>query len=1307
MIINSPYISGSQTTTGNAVITGSLTVLGGIIGAITGSATSASFAVSASYASASTSASYAFNATSASYAFNSTSGSYALVATSASYASASTSASYAFDATSASYTLTSSNVQGGLSTYVPLWNTNTSLTSSYLNQSSNVLKTTYNGADKGLTLNYNFDSFILGNPGVGNNTYLQVFDGGSTINVYSPNYTYFNDKVGIGLIPTNPGLAVSGALEVTGSGTSRFINNNVQITGSLNVTNGITGSLLGTASYAANADLLDGRDSTTYANTGSNTFTNTQYVSATNNAISFTSTASFYTDGGMRITKDMYVSGNAFFNNVTIFGTQSISYITSSQLNIGTNIITVNTDTPTVRFGGLAVYDSGSTGLTGSMLWDSEDNHWIYSNPSGSSYDGGMIISGPRNSSGLGNEQGVNNCALIVGQGGNHVTSSLIMHYGNATCFYGNTVISSSGNACFSGQVCSNTVSTTDGTNVSQLANNYLRSTAGNFYFDACSVGASFNFRTSNASTLDNTAMFICGTNSRVGIGTTTPARQLTINGGSGNTHILLQNNSVGTAINNGFNLVFGLDCLAQVWNYQDASMTFGTNNTERIKITAAGITCFACQVCVPNIISTGVSGGRYGTFNAPTNGGYITFEAGGTSFGDLGSYCAQYGTGDATTLLLGSRTGYALALGTNSTEKVRIDTSGNLMVGSTSAGNAGTINVSVGCAGTTAGGIQLWAATNQTHFVQFGDGTAGNNPYRGYVSYAHGTDSLALGTSSTDRLTISSAGIACFACQVCAPAAAIGGQVAITAGNGNQLYLNNSGQQYTQITFDHNSCGLSRAYLAWDQTNSFFEMYATTGGGLKFFTNAANERLRITSTGIACFACQVCVPSLYSAFLFACTATALNSSLTNTAVTIEQRFGDVTGGGDYQGGSLLLMNNNGSFTWAGGAITATVGTTACTGGFPGGLAFWVKSASGGTGTSGINQAMRIDWAGRVGIGTATPTRQLTVASDTSFYNGASGEGAIDPGASEVLTAGFNVAGQSSLDISNISVTLDRWKAVVRGGFANNNEGGGLTSPSLEIEVDSNSPSIPVGNSSITFSRNSSTGKLRVTNNNTSNLRTTFVGTIQIINYPQSVPPTTSKIILGRVGIGTCTPADNLHIAASETGNVGISVQNTNASYSSQIRFLNAAGNECAAFTYVQSNNSLVTAVNSTNVFTIFSSGVSCFGATVCSPCFATISDYRMKSNLRPIDGLSIIMNTKTYKFNYNYDCSTSFGVIAHELQQVVPEAVFGEKDGEVMQGVDYMKLLPITIKAIQEQQCTICSQALTINTLKTCLGIA
>ena len=42
-------------------------------------------------------------------------------------------------------------------------------------------------------------------------------------------------------------------------------------------------------------------------------------------------------------------------------------------------------------------------------------------------------------------------------------------------------------------------------------------------------------------------------------------------------------------------------------------------------------------------------------------------------------------------------------------------------------------------------------------------------------------------------------------------------------------------------------------------------------------------------------------------------------------------------------------------------------------------------------------------------------------------------------------------------------------------------------------------------------------------------------------------------------------------------------------------------------------------------------------------------------------------------------------GVLAHELQEVLPYAVTGIKDGEEMQCVDYSKIVPILIKSVQE----------------------
>jgi len=289
-------------------------------------------------------------------------------------------------------------------------------------------------------------------------------------------------------------------LNISSSGLLSVPNSEV-ITGSLTVLGGITGAITGSAtsaSYAANTSLLNGSGSgefvptgsfntfsssilsytgssnsrlgsleTTsgsnitrlssleaktgsYATTGSNTFVDGQYLSSSFNPTGFSTTASLYTDGGLRVTKDAYISGTLYLNNVTVYGTQSVCYITSSQLNIASNLISVNTATPSVRFGGLAVYDSGSTGLTGSLLWDSQNNHWVYSNPSGSSYSGGMFISGPRTST-LGSETGTTSCMLLAGQGGDHLTSSMIYHDSTVTCIP--TSIVGGSTACFGGSV--------------------------------------------------------------------------------------------------------------------------------------------------------------------------------------------------------------------------------------------------------------------------------------------------------------------------------------------------------------------------------------------------------------------------------------------------------------------------------------------------------------------------------------------------------------------------------------------------------------------------------------------------------------------------------------------------------------------------------------------------------------------------------------------------------------------------------------------------------------------------------------
>jgi hypothetical protein len=87
------------------------------------------------------------------------------------------------------------------------------------------------------------------------------------------------------------------------------------------------------------------------------------------------------------------------------------------------------------------------------------------------------------------------------------------------------------------------------------------------------------------------------------------------------------------------------------------------------------------------------------------------------------------------------------------------------------------------------------------------------------------------------------------------------------------------------------------------------------------------------------------------------------------------------------------------------------------------------------------------------------------------------------------------------------------------------------------------------------------------------------------------------------------------------------------------------------------------------------------------------VSDYRLKENLTPLTGASDdIRALPIYQFNYiKYPDIVQKGFLAHELAEVVPEAVSGVKDEidadgkPVYQGVDYAKMVPMLTAALKE----------------------
>ena len=94
---------------------------------------------------------------------------------------------------------------------------------------------------------------------------------------------------------------------------------------------------------------------------------------------------------------------------------------------------------------------------------------------------------------------------------------------------------------------------------------------------------------------------------------------------------------------------------------------------------------------------------------------------------------------------------------------------------------------------------------------------------------------------------------------------------------------------------------------------------------------------------------------------------------------------------------------------------------------------------------------------------------------------------------------------------------------------------------------------------------------------------------------------------------------------------------------------------------------------------------------------YNTSSDYRLKENIAPMTGaLAKVALLKPCTYTWKSTGAAGQGFIAHELDEVVPDAVCGEKDAVdsdgniVSQGIDTSYLVATLTAAIQEQQAII-----------------
>ena len=85
---------------------------------------------------------------------------------------------------------------------------------------------------------------------------------------------------------------------------------------------------------------------------------------------------------------------------------------------------------------------------------------------------------------------------------------------------------------------------------------------------------------------------------------------------------------------------------------------------------------------------------------------------------------------------------------------------------------------------------------------------------------------------------------------------------------------------------------------------------------------------------------------------------------------------------------------------------------------------------------------------------------------------------------------------------------------------------------------------------------------------------------------------------------------------------------------------------------------------------------------------YNTTSDIRLKTDINPIADATdklMAMNPVSHRWKADLDADAVHGFIAQEMKEIVPEAVGGEDGGEEMMSMDYGRITPVLVAALQE----------------------
>jgi hypothetical protein len=180
----------------------------------------------------------------------------------------------------------------------------------------------------------------------------------------------------------------------------------------------------------------------------------------------------------------------------------------------------------------------------------------------------------------------------------------------------------------------------------------------------------------------------------------------------------------------------------------------------------------------------------------------------------------------------------------------------------------------------------------------------------------------------------------------------------------------------------------------------------------------------------------------------------------------------------------------------------------------------------------------------------------------------------------------------------------------------------------------------------------------------------------------------------GKVGIGTTTPGYKLHVAGGtikgDLGSTGISLGLTGGGSNLQI--------------YHNSGSSVYFWNSASGDYEFYNAGGSTSTGTLKAGAFNTGSDRRLKNNIVNTHfGISDLMKIQVRDYVYKADAANTLttGFIAQELYEIFPNAVTKPANDDKMWSVDYGKVTPLLVKAVQDQQAQIANLSAENDTLK------